>query len=140
MTLKAFFERICAAMTNAWDEGKIQRTSRITYDVFWNVILLLIIVGSTIAVFSVGAGAGYFASPVKDAPIRHYESMRDDIYNYEETSKMYYADGEYIGDIRADIYRAVVELDDISDSRIESVFSTDDVHIYAHNYNILYGI
>src|SRR5699024_12100281 len=105
--LKAFFERIWAAITNAWDEGKIQRASRITYDVFWNVILLFIIVGSTIAVFSVGAGAGYFASLVNDEPIRDYDSMWDDICNYEVTSKMYYADDEYIGYSRADLYRDV---------------------------------
>src|SRR5699024_12822701 len=97
------------------DEVQILCNSRIPYDVFWYFILLFIIVGSSIAVFIVGAGAGYFASLVKDEPIRDYELMRDDIYNYEETSKMYYADDEYIGDIRADIYREEVELDDISD-------------------------
>src|SRR5699024_5100116 len=102
MNVKAFFQRIWASIINAWDEGKIQRTSRITYDVFWNVILFFIIAGSTIAVFGVGTGAGYFASLVKDEPIRDYESMREDIYNYEETSKLYYADEEYIRDIRAD--------------------------------------
>src|SRR5699024_12785910 len=70
---------------------------------------------------------------VKDEPIRDYESMRDDIYNYEETSKMYYADDEYIGDIRADIYREEVELADISDFLIEAVVSTEDEHFYEHN-------
>ena len=133
MNVKAFFQRIWASIINAWDEGKIQRTSRITYDVFWNVILFFIIAGSTIAVFGVGTGAGYFASLVKDEPIRDYESMREDIYNYEETSKLYYADEEYIGDIRADIYREEVELDDISDYLVEAVVSTEDEHFYEHN-------
>src|SRR5699024_1708208 len=108
------------------------RTSRITYDVFWNVILFFIIAGSTIAVFGVGTGAGYFASLVKDEPIRDYESMREDIYNYEETSKLYYADEEYIGDIRADIYREEVELDDISDYLVEAVVSKEDKYFYEH--------
>src|SRR5699024_12513152 len=62
-----------------------------------------------------------------------YETRRDDIYNYEETSKMYYADDEYIGNIRADIYREEVELDDISDFLIEAVVSTEDEHFYEHN-------
>src|SRR5699024_11237774 len=100
---------------------------------FWNVILLFIIVGSTIAVFSVGAGAGYFASLVKDEPIRDYESMRDDIYNYEETSKMYYADDEYIGNIRQDIYRKEVERDDICDFLIKAVVSTEYEHFLEKN-------
>src|SRR5699024_7764221 len=121
MNLKAFFERIWAAITNAWDEGKIQRTSRITYDVFWNVILLFITVGSTIAVFSVGAGAGYFATVVKVEPTREYESMRDDLYSHQEAAKMYYGDDKYIGDSRADIYREEVELDDLSDFLIVEV-------------------
>src|SRR5699024_11692997 len=108
----------------------ISRILFITYDVICNDIFLLIIVCSTFAVFSVGAGSGYLASLVKDEPIRDYESMRDDIYNYEETSKMYYADDEYIGDIRADIYREEVELDDISDFLIEAVVATEDEHFY----------
>lgn len=133
MKLKAFFQRIWASLTNAWNEGKIQRTSRITYDVFWNIVLFFIIVGATVAVFGVGAGAGYFASLVKDEPIRDYESMRDDIYNYDETTKVYFADEKYIGDIRADLYREEVNLDDISDYVIEAVISTEDEHFYEHD-------
>ena len=100
MKFTEFFTRIWTSIHDAWKKGKIQRFSRITYDVTWNILLFLIIVGAVVAVFAGGVGAGYFASLVKDEPIRDYEDMKNDIYNYEETSKLYFAENKYIGDIR----------------------------------------
>ena len=47
--------------------------------------------------FAGGVGAGYFASLVKDEPVRSYEGMKKDIYNYEETSELYFANDVYLG-------------------------------------------
>src|SRR5699024_6207332 len=113
--------------------GQIQKTSRITYDVVWDIILFFIIIGTVTVVFAGGVGAGYFASLVKDEPIRDYEEMRKDIYNYEETSKLYFADEKYIGDIRADLHREEVKLDDISEALQQAVIATEDELFYEHN-------
>src|SRR5690606_7499522 len=115
-----------------WKSGKIQTTSRITYDVTWNVILFILIIGFIGAFFIAGLGAGYFASLVKDEPVRAYAEMEEDIYNYEETSKLYFADEVYIGDVRSDLYREETTLEDISPQLIKAVIATEDEHFEEH--------
>jgi len=117
---------------SSWRTGKIQRSSRITYDVFWNVMLFFIMIGFIGLFLAVGLGAGYFASLVKDEPIRSYASMEEDIYNYEETSKLYYADNKFISDVRADLHRDEVRLEDVSDILIDAVIATEDEYFYEH--------
>jgi len=102
MDFKQLFQKSKSKIKKLWDKGQIQRTSRITYDVVWNIVLFFLIIGSMTVIFAGAVGAGYFASLVQDEPIRAYEDMKKDIYNYEETTKLYFANEEYIGDIRAD--------------------------------------
>src|SRR5690625_4733324 len=116
-----------------WQSGKIQRTSRITYDVFWNVILFLLIISFIGLFFAGGIGAGYFASLVKDESIRNYEDMEKDIYNYEETSKLYFDDEKYFSDIRSDLLRDEVSIEDISETLINAVIATEDEYFNEHN-------
>src|SRR5690625_2660513 len=115
-----------------WQRGRIQRTARITYDIVWNIILFFLIVGGLSVIFAGGVGAGYFASLVKDEPIRDYDEMRKDIYNYEETSRLYFANNKYIGDIRADLHREEIDLDDVSEVLIQAVIATEDDMFYEH--------
>src|SRR5690625_1725424 len=132
MNFKQLFHDIGNKIKEIWSKGKIQRTSRITYDVVWNVILFFIIIGTMTVLFAGGVGAGYFASLVKDEPIRDYEEMKRDIYNYEETSKLYFANEKYIGDIRAAIHREEVGLNDVSELLLQAVIATEDELFYEH--------
>ena len=84
-------------------------------------------------VFAGGVGAGYFASLVKDEPIQPYEEMKKEIYNYEETSRLYFADNIYIGDIRADLRREEVSLDEVSDLVKQAVIATEDELFHEHD-------
>src|SRR5690625_2929177 len=97
MDFKQFFIHSKDKILKIWNKGTIQKTSRVTYDVFSNLLLFFIVIVAMILLFAGGAGAGYFASLVKDEPIRSYDDMRKDIYNYEETSKLYFANNKYIG-------------------------------------------
>ncbi len=133
MNVKESFQQFKDKITTLWKQGKIQRTSRITYDVVWNIILFFIIIGAMSMMFVSGAGAGYFASLVKDEPLRSYEDMKSDIYNYEETSKLYFAGEKYIGDIRAEIHREKTPLEKISPTLLEAVIATEDQLFYEHN-------
>ncbi|HLT56256.1 MAG TPA: hypothetical protein VK057_09145, partial [Bacillota bacterium] len=65
-TDESFLQRVITF----WKTGKIQKISRITYDVTWNIILYFLIIGLIVIFFVGGIGAGYFASLVKDEPIR----------------------------------------------------------------------
>ncbi|MEN2467051.1 transglycosylase domain-containing protein [Ornithinibacillus sp. JPR2-1] len=133
MDFKHFFQNVGTKVKTVWNTGKIQRVSRITYDVIWNVILFFIILGTIGMFLGAGIGFGYFASLVKDEPIRSYESMEKDIYDYEETSKLYFAGDIYIGDIQSDLHREETKLENISPTLIEAVLATEDEFFYEHN-------
>lgn len=129
----SFLERMLNKIKEAWRAGTIQRTSRVTYDVAWNIILIFIVVIGILAVFAGGVGAGYFASLVKDEPIPSYEEMENDIYDYEQTSKLYYDDDKLIGNIKADIHREKFSIDHAPDVLMDAVIATEDDLFYEHN-------
>ncbi|WP_071460403.1 transglycosylase domain-containing protein [Bacillus massilinigeriensis] len=109
------------------------RRARISYGIIWNLLLILMIVILIGAGFAGGAGAGYFASLVKDEPVRSYKNMKEEIYNYEETSKLFFADNIYLGKMRTDLYREEVKLDDVSPYLINAVIATEDEYFYRHD-------
>lgn len=127
-TLRKYSEKI----KSIWEKGTLQRSFRITYDVTWNVILFLLITAFIGLFFFGGIGTGYFASLVKDEPVRSYEVMKNDIYDFEETSKLYFADEKYFGDINADLHREKVSLDHVSDTLINAVIATEDRYFNEH--------
>ncbi|MFS0673102.1 transglycosylase domain-containing protein [Ornithinibacillus sp. 179-J 7C1 HS] len=133
MDFKQFIQEFGTKVKTVWSTGKIQRVSRITYDVIWNVILFFIVIGIIGMFFGAGIGFGYFASLVKDEPILTYETMEKDIYNYEETSKLYFAGDVYIGDIQADLHREETKLEGISPTLRNAVIATEDEFFYEHN-------
>lgn len=132
MKVKRLYKQTTNNIKAIWRGGKIQRTFNVTYDVIWNVILFFLVIGFIGLFFAGGIGAGYFASLVKDEPIRSYSSMEKDIYNYEETSKLYFAGDVYFGDINAELYREEVKLENVSDLLINAVIATEDQSFYEH--------
>ena len=119
--------------TNNRNSSDIMKTARISLKIILRVLIFFIIIGAAVAVFTISTGAGYFASLVKDEPIQSYEEMKRDIYNYEESSKMYFASEKYIGDIQADLQRDEVKLENISPILIDAVLATEDENFYEHN-------
>ncbi len=105
---------------------------RITYQILWNLALIFMIVIILGIGFAGGLGAGYFASLVNDEPVRSYETMKKDIYNYEETSEMYFANEVYLGKLYTDLEREEVKLTDVSEDLINAVVSTEDKYFYDH--------
>ncbi|SEQ09907.1 penicillin-binding protein [Virgibacillus subterraneus] len=132
MDYKQLFQKYKEKTKSIWATGKVQKSSRITYDVFWNVVLFFVIIGAVGLIFAGGVGAGYFASLVKDEPVRSYASMEKDIYNYEETSKLYFSGNKYIGDIRSDIHREEVKLKNVSGILKDAVIATEDEYFNDH--------
>ncbi|MBY7143890.1 penicillin-binding protein [Virgibacillus sp. NKC19-3] len=132
MDVKQLYHKYKKKIKKAWITGDIQRSSRVTYDVTWNVILFFLIIGFIGLFFAGGIGAGYFASLVKDEPVLSYESMEQDIYNYEETSELYFADEQSLGDIRSDLHREEVDLENISETLIHAVIATEDEYFNEH--------
>ncbi|MCM3717960.1 transglycosylase domain-containing protein [Fictibacillus phosphorivorans] len=115
------------------NEKGIIRTARITYNVTWNMFLIVAVLVILGGVFAAGVGAGFFASLVKDEPVRAYSAMKEDIYNYEETSTVYFDNDQYMGKLQSDLDRQEVKLEDVSPFVIKAIISTEDQYFYEHN-------
>lgn len=109
------------------------RRLRITGGVFWNLALLFIIFLVTAGIFAVSVGAGYFASLVKEEPLRSSAEMREEIFNYEETSEIYFANEIYIGKLRTDLERRETSLSAVSPLVVNAVLATEDEYFREHN-------
>lgn len=118
---------------NLFTNKKTIKGARITYHVIWNLFLIFLIVIVLGSAFAGGVGAGYFASLVKDEPIRSYKNLKKEIYNYEETSKLYFANNVYLGKLRSDLDREEVKLDQVSEYLIDALIATEDEYFYKHD-------
>ncbi|MDO6656185.1 MULTISPECIES: transglycosylase domain-containing protein [Bacillaceae] len=121
------------AFIDRLQEYNILTGSRIAYKVTWNLFLIFIVLGLMGTIFAGGVGAGYFASLVKDEPIRSYDEMKRDVYNYEETSEVYFAGDVLLGNFRSDIERKEVELKNVSPLLQKAVISTEDEYFFDHD-------
>ncbi|WP_044894487.1 transglycosylase domain-containing protein [Bacillus alveayuensis] len=119
--------------TNNLSLQKTLRKLRITYDVLWNLFLIFTMILICGLFFGFGVGAGYFASLVKDMHIPSYEEMKKDIYNYEETTHIYFANNVYLGKFRSDLEREEIKLDQVSPYVIKAIIATEDEYFYEHN-------
>ncbi|GIN21653.1 transglycosylase domain-containing protein [Siminovitchia fordii] len=115
------------------DNKELSKKARITYGVTWNIILLTVILFFLGGVFAGGVGAGYFASLVKNEEVRPAASMKNDIFQYEETSKLYFADNIYLGKLQSDIDREKVKIKDVSDYLKKAIIATEDEYFYEHD-------
>ncbi|MER2040158.1 transglycosylase domain-containing protein [Desemzia incerta] len=106
------------------------------FNVAYNVTKNLVIIFSLILLiggaFAGGAGVGLFASLVSGQTPPSYEDMQVAIGNVEQTSTMYYANGETISDFRSDLKRTTISLDDISEYVINGVIATEDEYFWEH--------
>lgn len=113
--------------------NKHVKKARIAYGVVWNLFLLFIVFGLIGISFAGGVGAGYFAALVKDEPIRSYEEMEQKVYDYSESTEVYFANNVYLGQLRSDIIREEIELKDVSEHLINAIIATEDEYFYEHN-------
>ncbi|GGE77317.1 transglycosylase domain-containing protein [Priestia taiwanensis] len=110
-----------------------KRKARITYDVIWNLTLVLSFLLVVGLCFGFGIGMGYFTSLVKDEPLRSHAEMEKQIYDYEETTELYFANNEFLGNARSDLEREHVALGDMSEHVKHAIISTEDEHFYEHS-------
>ncbi len=118
---------------NKWTATKWYKRLNITTSVFWNLAILLFIILLTGGVFAASVGAGYFASLVDEEKLRTPEEMKKEIYNYNETSELYFDNEVYIGNIQTDLERKVTTLDKVSDYAIDAVLATEDEYFNDHD-------
>lgn len=115
-----------------WESTKWAKGLRVSSSVIWNLSLLLIVGILTLGVFGLSVGAGYFASLVKEEPLRGKDEMRSAVFNYEETSEVYFAGDVYLGKLRTDLERTETNLSEVSPYVIDAVLATEDEYFEVH--------
>ncbi len=96
---------------------------------FFGVIGLFLLITITLAG---GAVVGYFASLVEDIAIPTQAEMAADIYDYNQKSSLFYVNNTKISDLRSDLIRVPVSLDEISPLALNAVIATEDENFYEH--------
>lgn len=115
------------------DDIQFFRKVGITYQVLWNLFLIVFIIGFLGFMFASGTAAGYFASLVVDEKTYSEEDMRTFVGSLSKTSDIYLAGGVYLGKIRSEVDREIVSLDDVADEVKWAIIATEDEHFYEHN-------
>lgn len=113
-------------------DKRTKKYSRITYQVVWNLTLLFILILILGFSFAGGVGAGYFAALVKEEPIRSKTDLKKDLYNYEETSEIYFANKVYLGKLTSDLEREEILLNQMSTHLTDAIIATEDEYFYEH--------
>lgn len=107
------------------------------FDISYRVAkALVIILAVTLLVGgSLGAGAavGYFASLVHSSEIPEYEEMEAQIDDYTLKSSIYYGSGELVSDVRSDLVRTPVNLEQVSPYVVNAIIATEDEYFFKHN-------
>lgn len=111
---------------------KISRYLDTFYSIMKATFSLLSLFVLVLAALGGGAGLGYFASLVEDAPMLTQQEFSQNIYSYNQKSTLYYANEAVISDLRADLIRTPVSLEEISPLVLNAVIATEDENFYDH--------
>lgn len=102
-------------------------------NVILKTVLYIFVIGFISLFFIAGIGAGFFASLVSNQPVPTNNELTASIYEYAETSELYFAGNTYLGDIRSEIHREETSLEEIDPEVIEAVIATEDENFFEHN-------
>ncbi len=129
--MKAKIQQINAKIDELLERTWMKRL-RISGSVAWNLFLLFLVFALVGTVFVGSVGAGYFASLVKNEPLRSKAELRNQIFSYEETSEIYFANDIYIGKLRTDLDRRETSLSNVAPDVINAVLATEDEYFREH--------
>lgn len=95
--------------------------------------MFFILLGAILAFFLGGLGVGYFASLTEDVEISDKQTMEKQIYNYSQTSHIYFANNVHMGEMRSDLHREEVKLKNVSEHVKNAIKATEDEYFNTHN-------
>ena len=106
------------------------------FNVLINVLRRFALYGLMISVLlgalAGGIGAGYFAHLVANTQPPSQQEMFTKINTLEQQSTIFYATGEPIANVRADVIRSISDLNAVSPNIINGLIATEDEHFYEH--------
>lgn len=104
----------------------------IAFNVIKRIGLYVILLGILGGALAGGAGFGYFANLVSKTPPPTADEMAAAINRLEQQSTIYYASGDPIANVRADVVRTVTSIDEISPYITDGLIATEDEDFYTH--------
>ncbi len=96
---------------------------------FIMIIFALLLIG----VIGFGVGYGYFVSLINQDMEWNQEELVEEVSSVASTSSMYYADGRKISDLRNDLSRTPIPIEEMSLNVLAAVISTEDNYFYDHD-------
>ncbi|WP_414973817.1 transglycosylase domain-containing protein [Kurthia zopfii] len=117
----------------AFSDKPFMKYFRISTSAIWNLFVLFLTIALIAIIFLGSLGAGYFAYLVKDEKLASKQEMRDNIFNYDETSQLYFADNKKLGKMRTDLERTETDLKKVSPKVVDAVIATEDEYFYEHD-------
>ncbi|MDK7294140.1 transglycosylase domain-containing protein, partial [Streptococcus pasteurianus] len=82
---------------------------------------------------AMGVASGFFLGLTEDLPNPSPEEMASQIQNLEEVSTLTYNDGSLIDEVRSDLVRKNVQLEEISPQIVHGLVATEDEHFFKHH-------
>ncbi len=79
-----------------------------------------------------GVAAGYVAALVKDEELRSATEIKQKVGEYSRTGYVYFNDSSLVGQLRTSEDRVVVEYEDIPQSVVDALLSTEDTNFFEH--------
>lgn len=106
------------------------------FDIGYGVVKSLIIFFIVLLVLGVafvgGTGAGYFASLVHGREIPPYPEMESEVTTVTSKSTIYYGTGEVLSDLRSDLKRTPISIEDMSPNVLNAMIATEDEYFMEH--------
>ncbi|GGB02955.1 penicillin-binding protein [Macrococcus hajekii] len=103
------------------------------YKVLANIVMIMLVAGVLLASLLGGFGVGYFAALVKDEPVPTKKELTHSLHSMNQSSTVYFASGESLGSLNADVQRTTIKYDQVSPHVVDALISTEDENFYHHN-------
>ncbi|MGX7076392.1 transglycosylase domain-containing protein [Globicatella sanguinis] len=120
------------SLSNLSTKEKVIFGFNVFFDVLKRFAIYILLIGLLMGVLAGGIGLGYFANLVSKTPPPSKEEMAEQINRVEQQSTLYYANGNPIANVRADVVRNVTQLSDISQYIVDGLVATEDEYFYEH--------
>lgn len=96
------------------------------------IFLALIIFLFFLGALALGGGIGYFVSLLEPSAIEPRSAMVETVSTTSESSQIYYGSGEFLSDLRTDLKRTSIPIEEVSDYVIQAIMATEDEDFLEH--------
>ncbi|MDO4432799.1 MAG: transglycosylase domain-containing protein [Aerococcaceae bacterium] len=112
---------------------KFRFTLNVLLNVLRKLVVYIVLASLLFGALGAGTGIGYFAHLVSQTPPPTKDEMAAKLNQLEQLSTIYYANGEPIANVQADVVRSVSNLSDFSPYIVDGIVATEDEYFYEHN-------